>query len=553
MTAETLDLWEAVSRPSTLACDFWGWTGSELRKGTYGDLFDAALRVATALRRRGIERGDTVAMVLTNSDGAMAGLMGAWLTGACVASLPIVARGMGIPTYVAQLRRLVIEVDAGVFLAEGRFLDLLPSEGLGVEAVAYESLLDCDTHAEPEPLGRDDVIFIQYSSGSTGEPKGVRLRLSAIEKQLQHLAEAMEIDNERDIGVTWLPMSHDMGLFGCMLLAWASGMPGLRAAPERFIRSPRTWLEDCAAIGATVTAAPPFALNVAAKAAAGGRLCGPLSIRTWLIGGDQINWGALTSAVDALSPLGVKLEAITVAYGLAEATLAVTLGDLEGAPRTLDADGRSLMAGSVEIALPGDPHALRLVSAGRPIRGARVRVESGGPGGSADMGEICVRAPSLAEGYHHNDEASAATFQAGELRTGDIGMIVDDELYIVGRSDDVVVVGGRNVRVYELEAQLATLPGVRSGNCALIDTRDGSGAVALLAEVDSEPDDLPALARTLRGSALALGGVPVRECLFVPKGHFPKTPSGKVQRFRCRALLAEDGVGVRVVPGRGDR
>ena len=543
MTASTLDLWEAVSRPSTLARDFWGWTGSEMRKGTYGDLFDSARRTAAALRGAGVQRGDTVAMVLTNSDGAMAGLMGAWLAGACVASLPIIARGMAIPAYVAQLRRLVREVDAELFLAEDRFLGFLPAEdGLGAKAVAYERLLDCEARAQPEPLGVDDVIFIQYSSGSTGEPKGARLSLGAIESQLQALGEAMEIDPARDVGVTWLPMSHDMGLFGCMLLAWAWGMSGMRAAPERFIASPRSWLRDCAEINATVTAAPPFALNVAATAAGGvsERLC----VRTWLIGGDQINWQALTAAVDALRPLGVTLESMTVAYGLAEATLAVSIGDLQQAPRTLDADGPALMAGDVQLTSAQDRHALRLVSAGRSLGGVQVRIDGRG------LGEICVRTPSLADGYHCNEEATAAAFRHGELRTGDMGVMVDDELYVVGRSDDVIVIGGRNVRVYEMEAKLARLPGVRSGNCALIDPRDGSGGVALLAEVDAEPRDLASLARTLRRSALELGGVPVRECLFIPKGHFPKTPSGKVQRFRCRALLADSDVGVRVVPGR---
>lgn len=537
--SDGLDLWEAFSQPSTHARDTWEWTGSDFRHGTWADLFDASRKAAAALRRRGVERGEIVASVITNSPEAGTGLVGAWFAGTCVASLPIPARGMSIPNYVAQLRRLISELDARILLAEDRFIGLLPAdEDLGAELVSYESLVEKDERAEPDPPGRGEVIFIQYSSGSTGEPKGAMLSLAAIEHQLLRLAEAMSIDPEHDVGVTWLPMSHDMGLFGCFLLAWATGMRGLRSTPERFIAAPRTWFEDCAAVNGTVTAAPPFALNVAARAVGHGSA--PLSIRTWLIGADQIDWAALTHAVDALAPLGVRLESITPAYGLAEATLAVTLEDLKQAPHTLDVDGRALMDGKVEVTHPDDPHALRLTSAGRPIRDVDVRIDSG------DLGEICVRTPSLAEGYHNDDEATAAAFQDGELRTGDIGLMANSKLYVVGRADDLIVIGGRNVRANEVEAKLATHPSVRRGSCALIDRRDGSGSIAIVAEVEDGLEDATTLARALRRSALELAGIPVRECLFVPKGRFPKTPSGKVQRFRCRALLGEEDAGVRV-------
>jgi fatty-acyl-CoA synthase len=486
-----------------------------------------------------MERGSVVASVITNSHEAIAALMGAWFAGMRVASLPIIARGMSIPSYVAQLRRLVDALDAPVLLAEDRFLQLLPeNEDLGAETVPYEELVTGEKRGELEPLGGDEVIFIQYSSGSTGEPKGAMLSLAAIESQLSRLAEAMEIDPARDVGVTWLPLSHDMGLFGCDLLAWTTGMRGLRSAPERFIAAPRTWIEDCAMVGATVTAAPPFALNVLAKAA--GQTSSPLSVRTWLIGADQIDWASLTRAIDALAPLGVTMDAITPAYGLAEATLAVTLGDLKRAPHTLHVDEAALLSGDLETVAAETPGSLALVSAGWPIRDVRVRTEPAG------LGEIRVRTPSLADGYHRNDEASAESFVDGELLTSDLGVMSDGELYVVGRTDDMILIGGRSIHAREVEARLARHSGIRPGNCALIALGDGSGSIAIVAEVDGSQADASELAATLRRSALELAGIPVRECLFVPKGQFPKTPSGKVQRFRCRALLADPAVGTRV-------
>ncbi|HEX8075821.1 MAG TPA: AMP-binding protein [Thermoleophilaceae bacterium] len=539
------DLWEAIARPSTLSRDLWEWTGSGFREGSWGDLLGSSCRAAAALRRRGVQRGEIVAAVITNSHAAIGGLVGAWFAGGRVASLPVLARGMSPSQYVAQLRRLIGELDASVLLAEARFLELLPVEdGLGAELVSYESLLEGDGRADPEPLGRDEVVFIQYSSGTTGEPKGAMLTADAIGNQLLRLAEAMELDPERDVGVTWLPLSHDMGLFGCVLCAWAAGIPLLYGTPERFITGPHTWLEDCAAVGATVTAAPPFALDLAARSARR-RVSGPLSVRTWLIGADQIDWSRLTQGVEALAPLGVSLESITPAYGLSEATLAVTVGDLREAPNVVDVDGPALMAGNLESAAPDGPRALRLVSAGSPIRDVRLRI-------SESVGEVRVRTPSLAAGYHGNEAETRRTFQDGELRTGDVGLIVDGELYIVGRSDDVIVVGGRNVHAHELETRLGAHPGVRAGNCAMIDPRDGSGSVALVAEIDAGSVDEAALAQALRRTAHELAGVRVRQCLFLPRGRFPKTPTGKIQRFRCRALLADEAAGVHV-PGHRQR
>ena len=141
----TCDLWEAITRPPTPSRELWEWTGSGLSASSWGALLDSSRRSAAALRQRGVERGATVAAVITNSHEAVSGLMGAWFAGARVASLPVLARGMSVAQYAAQLRRLIAELDASMVLVEGRFLELLPIEaGLGAELVSYESLLEAD-------------------------------------------------------------------------------------------------------------------------------------------------------------------------------------------------------------------------------------------------------------------------------------------------------------------------------------------------------------------------------------------------------------------------
>jgi acyl-CoA synthetase (AMP-forming)/AMP-acid ligase II len=514
--------------------DLWDCTGSEIVHRTWGDLFDTARRAAAALRRLGLERGELVAAVLTSSHEASAVLAGAWFAGARVASLPEPARGISISRYEAQLARLIGEMGSRLLVVEDRLRGLLSDGGaLGAQMVSFESLVTVDRVGPVEPLERDEIIFVQCSSGSTGEPKGAMLRLEAIEAQLSLLAEALSIDPAHDVAATWLPTSHDMGLFGCVLLPWATGMRSLRSRPERFMMSPRTWLEDCAAVKATLTAGPPLGLGAAARVARG---CPPLSLRTWLVGADQITWEGLTRAVALLGPLDVGLETITPAYGLAEATLAVTLGELDAPPVTLDVDGSSLMAGEISPAAAGKPVST-LVSVGRALPGVSVRVEAD-PG---SIGEIRVRTPSLASGYLNNDDATTAAFDRGELRTGDLGLIDGEELYVVGRNDDVIVIGGRNLHVAEIEAELASLPGVRAGCCALIDPRDGSGEASILAEVAVDVGDGAGLTEEMKGLAREAAGIPVRDCLLLGAGELPKTPSGKVQRFRCRELLAHRG------------
>jgi fatty-acyl-CoA synthase len=526
-----VSFWDAITSPKTLRRRVWEWDGAGFRQGTYADLFESSRKAAGKFRSLGLERGATVAAVITNSHEAIAGVVGAWLAGARVASLPIIARGMSIEGYVAQLSKLVSTLGCPILVAEDRFLSLLP-EGLSLDAalVSFEALADAGSPLEPDPLPGEEVAFYQFSSGSTGEPKAVALQLGAIEDQLFRLTEAMAIDPARDVGVTWLPMSHDMGLFGCTLMAWVAGMSGLRSPPERFLASPATWLADCAAVGATVTAAPPFALNLAGRAAAKANIAS-LGVRTWLIGGDHIEWIRLSRALAALAPLGVTASSLTPAYGLAEDTLAVTLGGLADVPPTITVDRTSLMAQRLEFVPSGTPDSACLVGLGEPLRSTTVRIAG------TEVGEICVRTPSLAVGYHNAPQASAATFVDGELRTGDIGLTVDGQLYVVGRLDDVMVIGGRNVHVRELELELSHLPGLRAGNCAIIDPRDGSGTAALVAEIRAPVADRNALESAVRRMALQRAGIGIARCEFVQPGGLPKTPSGKIQRFRCRDLL----------------
>jgi acyl-CoA synthetase (AMP-forming)/AMP-acid ligase II len=259
----------------------------------------------------------------------------------------------------------------------------------------------------------------------------------------------------------------------------------------------------------------------------------PLRLRLCLVGAEQIDWQILSQAADAFAPRGLGIEVFTPAYGLAEATLAVAVSEPDQAPVYVDVDREALAAGQVQAVGAEHPAARRLVSAGAPLPGTTVRIEP-------QTSEIVVSSTSLASGYHNSDQATRERFSEDSFWTSDLGFVLDGQLYISGRSDDVLNIGGRSVHVLDLETRLGGEHGIRAGNCAIVDIdRHGRRQIGVVAEIDSEEIDRTQLAQRLRRSIMELGGVPVETFVFLPVGAFPKTPSGKVQRYRCREILSD--------------
>jgi fatty-acyl-CoA synthase len=506
---------------------------------TWDEWRTEAERIAVGLRRRGVGRGARVAAVLTNTFHAGAAVIGAWLTGATLVSLPTPRRGQDPFDYLAQLQRIWRDAEAHLLLIEQRFLALLGDTDLGIPVEAYDAL-PADGPFEPTPPADDEVAFVQYSSGSTREPSGCMLTMGAISAQERMIAEHLDV-GEDTIGVSWLPFSHDMGLFGSLLLAWVTGMRGWLGSPERFLRQPGTWFDDCAAVGAQLTMGPSFGLALATRRARTRPPHGRIPLRAIILGGERIEWDTLLEADEALGAAGVKLDAMLPAYGLAEAGLAVTMKRCDDRlPMARHVDAQALYRGELTPAQAGREGSLALVSCGPPVAGTSVRIDGEGP-----VGRICVRSSSLTAGYLADDALTQRSIVDGELITNDLGFLHDGELYVIGRTDDVLTVGGRNVHARDAERLIERCEGVRTGCAALLEVPAASGARLLLAvEARGVLDDggLP-LAREMAAAAYRAVGLRVEECVFMAPGTMPKTPSGKIQRFRCRSLL-QDGADV---------
>jgi acyl-CoA synthetase (AMP-forming)/AMP-acid ligase II len=461
-----------------------------------------------------VGRDGVVALLMETSLDCLVSLLGAWRAGVTTLSLPYPARSAQLDGYRQEL--LDIGRMAGVELV------VLPEglAGLDLEGrVRRASFRGCAGHPRRADVA-DPGEFVQFSSGSTGRPKGARLSSSAIAANVTAMIDHMAPHNQGAIAFSWLPLSHDMGLIGTCLTILASMGPPWRSRrlvlmpPERMVARPSRWLQACSEIGATVTCAPNFALDLvlahrrAVPAAVDLR---PLDVL--IVGSEPIAPETLRRFGEAMAPLGFDEAALCPAYGMAETSLAVTM-----VPP--DQRWRSTASG---------PDGPEVVSCGVPLRCLEVRAPAG-----CNAGPIAVRGASLLSGYLGH--AASPLDADGWFATSDLGYLSGGELYVVGRADDVLVIAGRKLYPEPLEETAERHETVRPGNCAAIP--DGSGGYLIVAERRraSARADMQEACRWIRRELSVTGGVAPTAIVIVSPGSIPKTPSGKLQRKRLGQL-----------------
>lgn len=527
-----MQLWDALTDAPDASSGLTCWVGDRYEHSSWSDVVRDAEQMTAALRRAGVRPGTVAATVLTNTPLAVRGLLAVWMAGGAVASLPIPARGMSSEEYAEQLRTICGRLESVVFLVDGELLEHLPPQLAQTVAIRAWQSMQGGGRVELSPPERDEVAFIQFSSGSTSTPKGCMLSTGAIEAQIELLEDLLEPSPGEVIGFSWLPLSHDMGMFGGLLSCWSYGAPFVLSTPKRFMFAPSTWFTDAARFGATITGGPDTALRLAARALRPNRLTEELRLRVCIVGAERVHAETLEYVAERLGPFGFTPEVLMPAYGMAEAVVAVTGTPRREAPRHLAVDGLALADGRIEEVEADAPSATLIVGAGLPGLGVKLS------GLSADrIGEIRVRARSLASGYFGEPELTRERFQGDELLTGDLGFMRDGHLYPVGRFDDVISVAGRSVYTSEIEAAVGALEPVRTGCAAIIESADAPRLVLVL-ELQRAGADPRTLADECAAIAMRKAGVALDECVCLSKGELPKTPSDKIQRHRCRQMLA---------------
>jgi acyl-CoA synthetase (AMP-forming)/AMP-acid ligase II len=392
--------------------------------------------------------------------------------------------------------------------------------------------LEVDGPAPALPTITDtDTAFIQYTSGSTGSPRGVVLNHANVTQTVAFMAEAAQLTRD-DVVVSWLPLYHDMGLIGCAFTPPSIGAPLWLLPPD--LKNPRVWLELVTKVKASFTVSPDFGFRNCVRNIGDTTGIDLSSLKQALSGAEPVR----LSTIEAFEKKFGVTNLITPCYGLAEATLAVAIWPRK-TPLRLDTSGRFL-------------------SVGPPCKGVSVRiVDEAGPVGPGMEGEICVKSPGVMQGYYKNPEATRRVLSPdGWLRTGDLGFL-DREgyLFITGRLKDLIILGGANVVPADIEEIVDPVPGVRYSAAVGVESeRTGSQRLHVVAEVREGAEATETLNGIVREIVQcvrrAVGHRPARVLLVMP-GTIPKTSSGKIQRSRLVQMIASDELSERIVYASG--
>jgi fatty-acyl-CoA synthase len=508
---------------------WFGWT--EVR--------ERALTVCGGLQALGIERGDRVALVFPTGIDFFAALFGALLAGAVPVPLYPPARLGRTEEYLRRTARMLERSGARLVLAESRLCRRL--------GVAVEPALGCRAvddlpqgTARPVHASPADLALVQFSSGTTVDPKPVALSHRAVAAQAEILAGFWpDTPERRQSCVSWLPLYHDMGLIGCVFPALARDASLTLFAPELFVARPALWLRTLSRYRATISPAPNFAYGLCLIRVSDADLEG-VDLSGWqtaLNGAESISPAVMRAFCERFAPWGFRPEAMTPVYGLSEAALAVTFSDLSRPYRVTRFDREELAReGRARVSAAGR----EIVSVGRPVPGFRLRIVD--PDGrdpcdlpAGNVGQIWIQGPSLMDGYLGDPEATGLALRDGWLDTGDLGFLHGGELYLAGRARDAVILRGRNHAPEEIERAVDEVPGLRAGSAVAVSwlPEDAPGEVlALFVEATREatPEELAALPDACREAVLGATGLAVDRLEILAPGALPRTSSGKLRR-----------------------
>ena len=519
--------------------------GTLVRAYPYSELRDDALANARRFVALGIAPGDRIALIADTGAEFAAAFFGAVYAGAWPVPLPLPTSFGGRHSYVEQLKVQLKSCDPALFLVPGELADMTREAAGKIPVRDWAGLAGLEqSEAELPAASPDDIAYLQYSSGSTRFPHGVAITHRGLLHNLRSHGIGLGIQ-DADRCISWLPWYHDMGLVGCVLSTLAMQVSVDYQKTEDFARRPLAWLDMISRNpGNSVSYSPTFGYDICARRMSSQtRAEDRFDLSRWRIAGngaDMIRPDVMQAFVDAFAEAGFNATAFCPSYGLAEATLAVSLMP-PGEGIRMELVEENVLSG-VESGGEERPRRYRaVVNCGKPVTGMEVEVR--GPGGSplADrgIGRIFVRGGAVMAGYFRDEESTAACLSDdGWLDTGDMGYLSGGYIYIVGRAKDMIIINGRNYWPQDIEWAVEQLPGFKSGDIAAFALTGPSGeetpAVLVHCRV-SDPEERVRLRDTIRDKVRSITGM---NCVveLVPPRTLPRTSSGKLSRTKARSL-----------------
>lgn len=532
----------------------------ELGALTYKELWDGAARLAAGLQQRGAQSGETVAIMLPTGKNYFFSFFAILLIGAIPVPIYPPLRRSQLEEHLTRHSRILNNSRSALLITvpEAKAIArLLKSQ---VESLRDITTVDDlgqygDRYVRPV-IASNDIAFLQYTSGSTGNPKGVVLTHVNLLSNIRAMGRAIKADSS-DVFVSWLPLYHDMGLIGAWLGSLYFAITFVVMAPLTFLTRPQRWLWAMHHYRGTLSAAPNFGYELLLKRLDDEDL-EQLDLSCWRCafnGAEPVSPETIQRFGARLESTGFKTQTMMPVYGLAEASVGLVFSPLHEEPR-IDCIQRDLFSHTrrAKRAKDTDTNALRFVSCGQSLPGHQVRIvdDDGKEREERCEGRLQFRGPSATTGYYRNPDASKELFTDGWLNTGDLAYMADGYLYVTGRSKDVIIRAGRNIYPQEVEEAVGNLKGVRQG-CVVafgtIEPDSGTERLVLIAETGKQEDeDKRQLEKEITEIANDLIGLPPDEVIIAPPHTVLKTSSGKIRRSACRESYERSELGQTQAP-----
>ena len=477
---------------------------------------EASRRWARLFRSRNVAPGAPVVIILRHASDLYFAFLGAMLAGCAPSFMPSPSSKQDPELYWSQHQAVFARIGVAAVVTYPENLAPLAAHCPGLTVFTAQDLGDGPCEPDRPAVRGEDIAFLQHSSGTTGLKKGVLLSYGAVAGQVERYAQALRLERG-DVVVSWLPLYHDMGLVACFMLPLTLGLPIVSLDPFEWAARPQILFEAIQAHGGTHVWLPNFAFHHLCRTVAPEFSADLSGVKAFIDCSEPCRIETLELFAQSFARLGVRPDQCRICYAMAETVFAVTQTPADGTVAALEHEGR------------------KIPSVGRPIRDVQLRVlgTSGDALPDGQAGEVCVRAPFLFSGYHRDPELTARKLQDGWYSTGDLGLLRDGELYLLGRTDDLIILNGRNVLAHDVEFAInAQVPQVKPGRCialGVFEAEVGSQELVVLAEAAPGPDPR-GLARQIRAAVFNELGLMPKTVQAVPPGWLVKTTSGKLAR-----------------------
>ena len=508
----------------------------------YQAIRDRSQHVACGLLRAGLSRGDLVALVLPDAEQFLTALFGATIARVIPASVYPPSTSAGLDRYLELTAAILRTTGARAVVTTPALAASFATVRSQCPHLAHVLTYDAIDAPAAERSARprlDDLAFVQFTSGSIAEPKGVALTHANLAANIDAInGPAGLATTAADVAVSWLPLNHDMGLVGMALGALYAGRPCVLMPPHVFVKRPVDWLRAIDRYRGTISFAPNFAYDLCVRRV---KDLDGLDLSAWRVAGcgaEPIHAGTLAAFAEKFASAGFRATSLLPSYGLAEHVLAATFSPPGRPPQTDEVSREDLLDRRVASPARGNEPSIALVSCGRSFPDHELQVvgEDGQPLPERRVGEIVLAGPSVMRGYYGQDALTAETIRDGRLWTGDLGYLSGGELFVCGRAKDIIIVNGRKYHPQDLEWAVDGLSGVRRGRVAAFAVTEPGRADRVVIVV--EPNGTApaeALIDAVRRRMAETFGLSVDDVALVPGGTVGRTTSGKVQRAATKS------------------